>query len=605
MDATAGTFEALLQQQADLALTCSTARSLRELMIAALPQVVRLSGAAAGQVVRHGAEGGPIRLQEGTALAAPDDGTPADGTVRPAPAAWQQAGIAAMVLHPFPDGLRLLALGFAEPAPDARRLAATLHTLDAGLKRLRSEYELTDLAARADTAQQLANMGDYDWHIGTDTTRWSDQMFRIYGYEPGAFHPTYEQFLAHLHPEDRDRVAEIHQRAYATGESYEMLERIVRADGQTRFLASTGQIVQDEDGTPVRMRGTCVDVTERVTAECAREQNAARFRGLAESCPQAILVVSADGEVLQANGRAATLLGGDPIGRRMSAVFPAVRAQDGGQALPAVDLAGAPLLLDVATARLSDVGDEDLIAAFLTDAAPRLANERFAASLREANLRRRQALELNDNVVQGLSAALLSLMSGEPCAAEVYLDRTLTAARRMMNDWLDPLHGDGLQAGDLVRDVPSTIGGPGEPPPLRTGATADLPVPAAEPSAPTVVVVDDNDDIRRLLRLQVRSTKRFVVVGEAADGERAIAVVEETQPDVVLLDLSMPHMDGLQALPFIRDVSPRSRVVVMSGFDAGVAEETALAAGADCYIEKGVRMKIADVLETVLAPADA
>ena len=45
--------------------------------------------------------------------------------------------------------------------------------------------ELADLRSRVDNAQMLANMGDYDWHIETDTNTWSDQLFRIYGYEPG------------------------------------------------------------------------------------------------------------------------------------------------------------------------------------------------------------------------------------------------------------------------------------------------------------------------------------------------------------------------------------------------------------------------------------
>jgi PAS domain S-box-containing protein len=602
VDGTAGTFESRLQQQAELALCCASAPTLLELCTAALPLVVGLTGAVTGQIVRHGAEDGPVRLQEGIAVPAPAETSAATGTLQPAPPAWQEAGVATMLIQPLPDGIRWLTLGFAEPGPHPALLTTTLAGLQAGLARLQANYERADLAIRVDTAQRLANMGDYDWHISTDTNRWSDQLFRIYGYEPGEINPSYERFLGLLHPDDRDRIAAIHQHAYATGESYEMIERIVRPDGELRFLASNGQVVRDDNGTPVRMRGTCVDVTERILAELAREQSAARFRSLVEACPQAILVVDADGQVLQANGRAATLLAGDPIGQNMAAVFPGGGAERGGQALPAVDLAGGALTLDVATARLSNVGDEDLIAAFLTDAAPRLANERFAASLREADVRRRQALELNDNVVQGLTAALLSLTSGEPCAAETYLDRTLTAARRMMNDWLDPLHGDGLQAGDLVRDVPSTIGSPDEPPAPRPAAPPG-PAAPAESALPTVVVVDDNDDVRGLLALQVRATKRFVVVGEAADGEQAVAVVGRTQPDVVLLDLSMPRMDGLQALSLIRDVSPRSRVIVMSGFDAGAVAQKALAAGAVRYIEKGVRMKLADILDGVLAPA--
>ena len=130
-----------------------------------------------------------------------------------------------------------------------------------------AEEALRDLQARVDNAQQLAHMGDYDWEIATDTNTWSDQLFRIYGHEPGAFKPNYEQFLSMIHPDDQERIKAIHQQAYATGEPYEMIERIVRPDGEVRYLSSNGQVVTDENGTPIRMRGTCIDITERVLAE--------------------------------------------------------------------------------------------------------------------------------------------------------------------------------------------------------------------------------------------------------------------------------------------------------------------------------------------------
>ena len=93
-------------------------------------------------------------------------------------------------------------------------------------------------------------MGDYDWHIATDTNAWSDQLYRIYGHEPQSFNASYERFLAHIHPEDRERITAIHQRAYASGEPYEMIERIVRPSGEVRYLASNGQVIKDEDRQP-------------------------------------------------------------------------------------------------------------------------------------------------------------------------------------------------------------------------------------------------------------------------------------------------------------------------------------------------------------------
>ena len=137
--------------------------------------------------------------------------------------------------------------------------------------------ELADLRARVDNAQMLANMGDYDWHIETDTNTWSDQLFRIYGYEPGQIMASYDVFMQHIHPDDREKIRSVHQHAYATGEPYQMVERILRPDGELRYLASNGQVVTDANGTPLRMRGTCIDITDRVRAEQAQEETAVRL----------------------------------------------------------------------------------------------------------------------------------------------------------------------------------------------------------------------------------------------------------------------------------------------------------------------------------------
>lgn len=114
------------------------------------------------------------------------------------------------------------------------------------------------------------------------------------------------------------------------------------------------------------------------------------------------------------------------------------------------------------------------------------------------------------------------------------------------------------------------------------------------------MVVDDNDDVRRLLLEQIASIGKYAVVGEAADGREAIRVASEVQPHLVLLDLSMPRMDGLQALPLILDAVAGVRVIVMSGFDKGRLAEEVLAAGAVRYLEKGLRIDLADAIEDAL-----
>lgn len=118
---------------------------------------------------------------------------------------------------------------------------------------------------------------------------------------------------------------------------------------------------------------------------------------------------------------------------------------------------------------------------------------------------------------------------------------------------------------------------------------------------PTVVVVDDAAEVRLLLKTQLRRSGLFDVVGEAADGLEAVEQAGHCRPDVMLLDVSMPRMDGLEALPRIRETSPGTRVVMYTGFDEGGLAARAVNLGATALIEKSAALdSIADQLLGVL-----
>ena len=104
------------------------------------------------------------------------------------------------------------------------------------------------------------------------------------------------------------------------------------------------------------------------------------------------------------------------------------------------------------------------------------------------------------------------------------------------------------------------------------------------------ILVDDVDDIRFLMRLALQASDRLEVIGEAADGREAVALAEDTQPEVVVLDLAMPVMDGLQAIPELHRVAPHCRILVISGFNEGEASELALSLCAEDYLEKGTNV---------------
>jgi DNA-binding NarL/FixJ family response regulator len=103
----------------------------------------------------------------------------------------------------------------------------------------------------------------------------------------------------------------------------------------------------------------------------------------------------------------------------------------------------------------------------------------------------------------------------------------------------------------------------------------------------SVYLVDDVPELRELIRLGMQDDPGFEVVGEAGDGRSALEGIDETNPAAVLLDLSMPDMDGLEAIPEIRKGHPDVAIIVLSGFSADRMAVPAIERGADGYIEKG------------------
>ncbi|MFL5835517.1 MAG: response regulator transcription factor [Solirubrobacteraceae bacterium] len=110
---------------------------------------------------------------------------------------------------------------------------------------------------------------------------------------------------------------------------------------------------------------------------------------------------------------------------------------------------------------------------------------------------------------------------------------------------------------------------------------------AADHKPIKVFVADDVPDMRALVRFALEGSPDMVVVGEAGTGAEAVAGVGETRPDVVLLDLSMPDLDGLEVIPVVREQSPETGIVVFSGFEAARMRGPTLERGAHRYVEKG------------------
>ncbi|MGC1903010.1 MAG: response regulator transcription factor [Candidatus Acidiferrum sp.] len=112
--------------------------------------------------------------------------------------------------------------------------------------------------------------------------------------------------------------------------------------------------------------------------------------------------------------------------------------------------------------------------------------------------------------------------------------------------------------------------------------------------------MEDYEEYRQFLRLTLLKETKFVVVGEALDGLQALQQAEELQPDLILLDLSVPKLNGMEACRRIRKVSPRSKVVILSQESSPDVVEAALRLGAVGYLLKSDAIDLPQALDAIL-----
>src|SRR5262249_1229483 len=118
----------------------------------------------------------------------------------------------------------------------------------------------------------------------------------------------------------------------------------------------------------------------------------------------------------------------------------------------------------------------------------------------------------------------------------------------------------------------------------------------------TILIVDDHDLVRQGIRAFLEAQPDLRIVGEAASGEAAIRLVQEYIPDVVLMDLAMPDMNGVEATREVKRISPRTQVVVLTSYHDDEYIFPALRAGALSYTLKDVHREM--LVETIRKAAD-
>ncbi|HXA77776.1 MAG TPA: response regulator transcription factor [Candidatus Acidoferrales bacterium] len=114
-----------------------------------------------------------------------------------------------------------------------------------------------------------------------------------------------------------------------------------------------------------------------------------------------------------------------------------------------------------------------------------------------------------------------------------------------------------------------------------------------------ILIVDDKPHVRSGIRMLLQGHQDWTICGEASDGIEAIRQAEKLKPDVILLDISMPKMDGLTALPQIREKSPGSQIIVLTLHESLDTARVASSVGARAYITKSLINELLPALEAL------
>jgi diguanylate cyclase (GGDEF)-like protein/PAS domain S-box-containing protein len=150
-------------------------------------------------------------------------------------------------------------------------------------------------------SQRIAHLGTWEWNVVTGEVVWSDETFRIYGFEPNAFVPTFENLVEIVHPDDRSLLKAAIDDAIGGMRPYDLEHRVVRPSGEVRWVHRRAEVVRGEGDEPLRMIGTVHDITERRALEEQLEHQA--FHDSLTDLPNRHLLMDRLGKALRRTRR--------------------------------------------------------------------------------------------------------------------------------------------------------------------------------------------------------------------------------------------------------------------------------------------------------------
>jgi len=558
----------------------------------------------------------------------------------------------------WPDGTVrwLLERGAVTRAPDGTplQMVGVVQDID---DRKRAELALVERERDLREAQSLASIGNWTADLRTGELVWSDEIYRIFGHRPGSFAPSVEAFRAALHPDDAEKVRDSERKAERTGR-HDVVHRIVRPDGTVRHVHELARAETDEDGKLVRLTGTVQDVTEQVEAEqaliAARDEadraNRAKSEFLSSMSHELRTPMNAIlgfGQLMEFDENLPDehkdsvreiLKAGQHLLALINEVLDLAKVESGR-----IDLSLEPV-------EVCPVVEEclSLVAGLAARRGVRISHVGLAgAAVRADRMRLKQAL------LNLLSNAVKYNREGGSVQLEVQPEDTgrlrirvtdtgpgIAAGR--LRELFQPFNRLGAESSDIegtgigltiTRRIVEMMGGevgvhskpgggssfwielpfesgPGVRPGSASRQGADSGPAPSEPAAArqrTVLYVEDNPSNIRLVA-QILGRRRHIQLLTAHTPELGIELARARCPDLILLDIHMPGMDGYQVLRvFQADPSTKTIPVVALTANAMPRDvERGRAAGFADYLTKPLDVpRFVGLVDAMLGPADA
>jgi signal transduction histidine kinase/DNA-binding response OmpR family regulator len=418
-------------------------------------------------------------------------------------------------------------------------------------------------------AQRIAQLGAWEWEIDSGRVTWSDELFRIFGYEPGSFVPSYTAYIDRVVPEDRDRVAQRFAQCTKDHLPFELEYGVLLTDGQRRMHYAAGRVDVDAGGKAVRMFGISHDITERRAIERMKDEFIStvshELRTPLTSIRGALGLLSS-GRLGKLEDKAQRLLeiastNTDRLVRLINDILDIERIESGKVMLlksetdaaelvrhaadivrPLADAQNIELAVEAESSRL--VADPDRMIQTLTNLLGNAVKFSPVGSTVRVHVKRE-----GDNVV----FTVADQGRGIPA------DKLTTVFERFQQvDASDSRDKGGSGLGlAICRSIVRQHGGQiGVSSAAGRGTTFTVSIPAGisgEPEAAPlpaeeklIYICDDDPASRDALNFFL--SERGYRVRETSSGQELLDAVAEQKPDAVLLDLFMPGMNGWETL---------------------------------------------------------